>query len=406
MDRDADADADVVVVGAGAAGLSLALRLTDLAAHGHRPLSVILLEAPPGPLRPPDRTWCFWEAGRGDHDDLLAAQWDRLRVTAPDGRPAEGRPSPLRYKMLRSAAFQEAADRTLAARPGLRRQQVTVASLRDAGEGAVVTGTGADGRPVLLRARWAFDSRPPRALPPARTALLQHFRGWFVRTRTPAFDPYVAQLMDFRTPQPARGLSFGYVLPLSSTEALVEYTQFSPAVLPAPAAYDRELRHYCEHVLRLGPLTVTATEEGVIPMTDARFPRRTGRAVVRIGAAGGATRPSTGYTFAAIQRQTRAIDAALRAGRDPGALPGPHRRRSLAMDAVLLRALATGRVDGARFFTDLFRSVPAERLLRFLDGATSPYEDLAIGLRTPVRPMLLSLLELPLLPRRPPRPRP
>lgn len=70
------------------------------------------------------------------------------------------------------------------------------------------------------------------------------------------------------------------------------------------------------------------------------------------------------------------------------------------MDAVLLRALDTGRVDGPRFFTDLFRRTPAAQVLRFLDGASTPLEGLRIGLRCPVGPMLRSAVELPLLPRR------
>lgn len=70
------------------------------------------------------------------------------------------------------------------------------------------------------------------------------------------------------------------------------------------------------------------------------------------------------------------------------------------MDAVLLRALDSGRVDGAEFFTGLFRTVPMERLLRFLDGRSRLWEDLSIGLRTPVLPMLRTAVELPLLPRR------
>jgi hypothetical protein len=55
-----------------------------------------------------------------------------------------------------------------------------------------------------------------------------------------------------------------------------------------------------------------------------------------------------------------------------------------------------------RTLTDLFRRVPPERLLRFLDGDTSPWEEWSIGLRTPVGPMLRTAMELPFLPRRPP----
>ncbi len=69
------------------------------------------------------------------------------------------------------------------------------------------------------------------------------------------------------------------------------------------------------------------------------------------------------------------------------------------MDAVLLRALERGRVDGAAFFTGLFRQLPAAALLRFLDGESGPAQALAVGLRTPVGPMLRTAAELPRLPR-------
>ncbi|WP_055590832.1 lycopene cyclase family protein [Streptacidiphilus griseoplanus] len=395
--------ADVAVVGAGAAGLSLTRRLSRSAATG-RECSVVLIEAPPGPLRPPRRTWCFWEDEHGEYDRAVTASWPALRVHGPEGRAVVGRPAPLRYKMIRSDVFDELLTAELALRPLVRRVEATVQGVRDVPGGAEVRGTMPDGAPLAVRARWVFDSRPPGSLPPARTTLLQHFRGWFVRTSRPAFDPQVADLMDFRTPQPARGLSFGYVLPTGPCEALVEYTEFSPAALTADA-YEAALLHYTQEILALGPLQVTAAETGVIPMTDAVFGRRAGRSVFRIGAAGGATRPSTGYTFAAVQRQTRAVADALRRGRPP--VPPPaHSARSRAMDAVLLRALDSRRVDGALFFSRLFHQVPTERLLRFLDGRTRLHEDLAIGLRTPVLPMLRTAAELPWLPRRQPTVRP
>ncbi len=392
-------DADVVIVGAGAAGLCLAHQLRSPAA-GPRPPSVVLLDAPPGPLRPPPRTWCFWEGERGDHDDAVSAVWRRLRVHGPDGRRVEGRPAPLRYKRIRSEELTASVLGRLTGRPGFRLLRAAVDRVRDVPGGAEVRGVRADGGPLVLRARWAYDSRPPDRLPAARTTLLQHFRGWFVRTARPAFDPRVAELMDFRTPQPADGLSFGYVLPTGECEALVEYTEFSPAVLDA-AGYEAALRRYVGEVLRLGEYRITGVEQGVIPMTDGRFPRRAGASVFRIGTAGGATRPATGYTFAAVQRQSRAVAAAFRAGRVP-VPPPPHTPRHRAMDAVLLRALAGGKVAGAELLWRLFAGVPTARLLRFLDGETRLWEDLSIGLHTPVRPMLFAAAGLPLHPRRVP----
>lgn len=387
-------DADVVIVGAGAAGLALAEELTAPAFRG---LTLLLIDAPAGPLRPPARTWCFWEAARGRYDAVLTASWERLRVTGRDGEHVLGRTAPLRYKMLRSAAFEELVGARLS-RAGAGRVEAVVEEVRDVPGGGAVHGRDADGNSRAWHGRWVFDSRPRTPLPPARTTLVQHFQGWFVRTARPAFDAGTADWMDFRTPQPAHGLSFGYVLPLGPREALVEYTEFSRAPLDG-ARYDEALRHYTADVLGLDAPAVTATERGAIPMTDGRFPRRAGRSVFRIGTAGGATRPSTGYTFTAVRRQSRRIARALAAGRPP-VPPAPYSVRARAMDAALLRALDTGRVDGAEFFTGLFRAVPTARLLRFLDGGTGLLEDLGIGLRTPVGPMLRTVAELPLLPRR------
>ncbi|MEV5726286.1 MULTISPECIES: lycopene cyclase family protein [Streptomyces] len=391
-------ETEVAVLGAGAAGLSLAHRL---AGHvpGARTLSVVLVDAPPGPLRPPPRTWCFWESGRGRFDAALRAEWRRLRVRPPWGAPVEGDIAPLRYKMIRSDDFEYLVGRDLARSPNVRRLEATVETVEDVPAGAHVQVKAPDGSGRVLRARWVFDSRPPGSLPAARTTLLQHFHGWFVRTARPVFDVRAVELMDFRTPQPADGLSFGYVLPLGSHEALVEYTEFSPRPLTSDG-YESAVRQYADEVLRLGEARIVATETGVIPMTDAPMPRQVGASVFRIGAAGGATRPASGYTFAGVQRQTRAVASALRQGRRP-APPVPHSARSRAMDAVLLRALDSGRVDGPALFCRLFARVPMGRLLRFLDGRTRLYEDLSIGLRTPAGPMLRSAVELPWLPRRP-----
>ncbi|MFF4324443.1 lycopene cyclase family protein [Streptomyces sp. NPDC001568] len=385
----------MTIVGAGAAGLSLAARLAGSPSCSGFGPRVLVVEAPPGPLRSPERTWCFWEAGGGAYDDVLETSWDRLRVYGPDGTVVDRSLGALRYKMLRSGRFEEAMFERLRG-SGVVVRQLAVERVTDIGDEAVVWGRDATGAVSVLRSGLVFDSRPPRRLPAARTTLLQHFRGWFVRTSKPVFDPRSAILMDFRLPQPVRGLAFGYVLPTSCHDALVEYTEFSPAALDE-AAYQRALSHYCGNVLKLGEYVVDEQEQGVIPMSDGRLPRRHAGRVFPIGAAGGATRPSTGYTFAAIQRHSLHLARAVRAGRSPARVPSPHARRARSMDAVLLRALDTGRVDGAQFFTRLFSSVPAERVLRFLDGDTSVWEDVNVGLRTPAVPMLRSLLELPLL---------
>ena len=361
--------AEVAVVGAGAAGLGLAVRL---AAQRHS--GVVLVQAPEPA---PDRTWCSWQRRPVLWADAVAHRWPAATVTGPDGVVQRLELAPYRYEMVRSRDFERWAGERL---DGVERVTATVEAVEDGPESATVVGDG-----LRLQARWVVDTRPQPPARAGRTALLQHFRGWTVRTADDVFDPSVAGLMDFRTPQPPGGVAFGYVLPTSPREALVEHTLFTRQ---AEADYDAALRHWTRD---LPPFEVTAVEHGVIPMTDAPFPGRVGRRVLRIGAAGGATRPSTGYTFTAAQRQAADVAAALAAGRDPGP-PRAWPRRHLAMDAVLLRALDRGRLDGARFFADLFARHPVDRVLRFLDGESSPREELAVMAASPRGGMLRALL--------------
>jgi lycopene beta-cyclase len=367
--------AEVVVVGAGAAGLGLAVRLAAQGTPG-----VVLVQSPEPA---PERTWCTWQRGPVDWAGAVSHRWYGVEVHHPDGRALSLPLGTHRYEVVRSPDYERWARTRLA---GVQQVTARVDAVEDGALGAVVRGD--DG--LAITARWVVDTRPAAPARPGRTALLQHFRGWFVRTAVDTFDPAVAGLMDFRVPQPRHGVAFGYVLPTSPREALVEHTTFSREVLD-DAGYDAALRQYVTEVLGLPPFEVLQVEQGAIPMTDAPFARRAGRRVLRIGAAGGATRPSTGYTFTAAQRQAAGVADALAAGRDPEPPPA-YPRRHLAMDAVLLRALDTGRLDGSAFFADLFVRHPVERVLRFLDGSTTVPEELAIMASAPALPMLRSTL--------------
>jgi lycopene beta-cyclase len=366
--------AEVVVVGAGAAGLGLAVRLAALGLPG-----VVLVQSPE---RTPERTWCSWQRGPVDWAGAVSHRWYTASVIGPDAVEQRLPLGPYRYEMVRSRDYERWAGARL---DGMSRVAAAVERVDDGEQHAVVRGDGLE-----LAARWVFDTRPMPPARPGRHPLLQHFRGLFVRTTTDAFEPDVAGLMDFRVPQPLGGVAFGYVLPTSVRTALVEYTEFTREALD-DAGYDAALRHYVGAVLDLPSFEVVDVENGAIPMTDAPFPRRAGRRVFRLGAAGGATRPSTGYTFSSAQRQAEAVAVALREGRDPEPPPA-YPRRHLAMDALLLRALDTGRLDGAAFFADLFDRHPVDRVLRFLDGGSSPREELAVMASAPRVPMLRSLL--------------
>lgn len=368
---------DVAIIGAGGAGLSLVaaldrlLNAADVADHVETP-SVVLID--PVHRRDDDRTWCFWDDGLSPIEPAVHRAWNAVSVV--DRRGGERRYSlgDLRYVMVRSSDFYALAD-DAAARLGAVRIPVAVDEVHDGQERVTVRAGGEE-----VKARWVFDSRPVEPRRAARTQLLQHFRGWKVRFNHRALNPQVPVLMDFSVPQPQRGTAFGYVLPDDEFTGLVEYTQFSQDVL-APRAYDDALAAYLVERWGSGGVpgtyTVEGIEDGVIPMTDAVFSRRAGNRIYRIGTAGGATRPSTGYAFATMQRQATVMARAILAGRRP-LPPRPHRRWHRWADAVMLRALDRGYVEGADLFPALFASGRADRVLRFMDGSAGLWSDLSV----------------------------
>ena len=190
------------------------------------------------------------------------------------------------------------------------------------------------------------------------------------------FDPAVATLMDFRIEQ-AGGTRFVYVLPLDARRALVEFTIFSRALLPR-RDYAPMLRSYIERQLGIADFAIAHEEFGVIPMSDALFIRRPSPNVMRIGTAGGASKPSTGYTFLRTQRQARRITESLRTADTPFFAEPRAEWRYRLFDRILLAVLDQPQPGGATVFARLFARNPPARIFRFLDEETNIFEDLAL----------------------------
>ncbi|MFC4452922.1 lycopene cyclase family protein [Deinococcus sonorensis] len=358
---------DDIILGGGAAGLSLLYHLRR-AGLGER--RVLLIDRGDGAGL--ERTWCYWERGDGPYEAALSRTWshvwlnDEQQLRRLDIRP-------YRYKLLEGGAFGAWLAPWLDHQPHLTRLSGEVQRVETVPGGVCVW---VDGQPH--HGRWAYNSLGGVPAPqPGYHHLLQHFRGWEIETPHAAFDAGAATFMDFRVPQGGPGdLRFVYVLPRDSRRALVEYTAFSPELLPV-ADYDAGIRHHLDAVLGLSSYTVHRTEQGVIPMTDQPFPVRRGR-IIQIGTAGGMSKPSTGYTFQRIQRHSRQLAGQLARRGHPLLPPGGSRRHAW-MDSVMLRALATGQ-EGPAFFGSLFDRNPAERVLRFLDESSRLSQDLALML--------------------------
>ena len=94
--------ADYIIIGAGASGLLLAYRMANDSFFDSTSIIIIDKEKNKGN----DRTWCYWEEGEGEWDDVLHKTWHKIYF----GSEWFSKEFPLeayRYKMIRSKAFYD-----------------------------------------------------------------------------------------------------------------------------------------------------------------------------------------------------------------------------------------------------------------------------------------------------------
>jgi len=326
-----------------------------------------------------DRTWCFWERTENNpFEEIVYRKWQKLNFFGTDFT-RQYELSNYFYKMIRGIDFYDFLHAKLHANSNIRFLYASVKHMEDQPAGATVTTS--EG---VFTGKYVFDStfRPDFKHPGAHF-LLQHFKGWVLTTPTPQFDPVCATLHDFRTDQHGDEARFFYLLPFSPTQALVEYTLFSPQLLPQEQ-YDAELRGYISEKLGLTAYTINEEEFGVIPMSDAPVSPQSGRHIMRIGTAGGYVRPSTGYTFARTQRYLQKIVRQLEESGQPVGHTAWFDKRFGLYDSIMLNVLTRKRYSGAAFFNGLYRNNPIERIFDFLDEQSHPLDELRLMATVPL----------------------
>ncbi len=369
-------DYDIIIIGAGAAGLSLAAELVESSWYDRK---ILLID--PDLKEKNDRTWCFWSKDGAGVQPIAYRMWDQLAFHHP-GYTAIFDLTPYRYWMLRGIDFYESTRQKLARYSNVTWKQARVSRVQDQPHFATVQ-VGND----HLTAEWVFDSRPPELEidPKKYHYLKQHFKGWVVSSEEEVFSPGAPTLFDFRTPQ-FKQMRFFYVLPFDAKTALVEYTLFSADLLKEEE-YDAALRVYLQDVLKVESFQVMEEERGVIPMSDQPLPRRLGRHVMAIGTRGGRVKPSSGYAFLRIQKDSKAITHSLETIGSPFYSEQKVWRYPI-FDRIMLQVMYRSGDQMATIFTRLFQRNTIERIFRFLDEEGSFWQDLRLISSLPWAPFL------------------
>lgn len=370
---------DYIITGSGASGLMLAYRMAKDSFFDNASILIIDKEKKTSN----DRTWCFWENDKGEWDDLVYKSWNKILF---DSRPYK-KTIPLQsytYKMIRSAKFYEKLWNFIETKNNISFIKANVTSISDTEEAAFVETSTGQYRAVKLLNSVDLDQKHTHQ--EEYPVLLQHFTGWFIKTKKNIFDDSVATFMDFTVDQ-KMNTRFMYVLPVSANKALFEYTLFSKDVL-SKEEYERELQKYLE-LNSITEYTIIEKEKGIIPMTSFKFWQDNSKNILNIGTVGGWTKASTGYTFKNTSKKTIQLIAFLKTENDFTNFR--KKTRFWFYDLLMLDVLANHNHLGSNLFSTLFQRNSLKNVFRFLDEETSFIEDLRIMLSMPPLRFIIAL---------------
>ena len=377
-------DVDLLIVGGGCAGLSLAMQLTRF--DERIPKTLILEQRA---RYENDRTWCFWGDENTPFASLARHRWRAVSVANSDKSVrVECGISP--YRMLASEHFYNAATAALSKTSRIQLQmdsQLLSEPRFQDGLWHVETSNGA------LSSAMVVDTRPAAPVASDAALMWQSFAGQEIECLLPVFEPDCVELMSFSTASPDR-VAFTYVLPISSTRALVEFTVF--AVRPQSAqSLSAGLAAAIEQRVKGAAFAVLRSEQGVLPMglapaISALAEHDKPSTYVRVGLFAGAARPATGYAFQRIQRWAAHCAARIADGRPPV----EHAKDPwllARMDRMFLNVLKRQPQLAPQMFVDLFGRAESQRVIRFLSDEARHADYAAIVLAMPFGPFLRQL---------------
>ncbi|HJS52927.1 MAG TPA: lycopene cyclase family protein [Chitinophagaceae bacterium] len=374
---------DFIFLGAGCASLSIIMRMIRSGKFAEKKILLIDKE----PKTKNDRTWCFWEKQDGFFEAIVHQKWDTISFLS-DSFSSDMNITPYQYKMIRGIDFYRYCFHEIEQQKNIDifYGEVTQALVHK--EGITIH---INGEMLNLDHAIIFNSILPKETNvPGTIKLLQHFKGWVIETSQASFDPRKAIFMDFRVGQ-KDDTTFAYLLPLSKTKALVEYTLFSKEILE-DAMYETELKKYVENILQLKEYQVTEKEFGVIPMTNRKFSFYENSYHYNIGTAGGQTKASSGFTFQFILKQSQFVVDSLLKGNSLQQIPSTPKRFRF-YDNTLLHILYHRKLQGKEIFSRIFAKNDPLHVLRFLDNESSLTDELKIISTLPALPFLKAVFK-------------
>ena len=331
-----------------------------------------------------DRTWCFWD-NSSLFDEIVVKKWD-VALFADKNFKRKLDLNPYQYKMLRGLDFYNLVFDLISKQKNIHFLHQKVLDFEDSENQCTVK---TETENYTCNKIFNSISNPNLLKNQTKYPLLQqHFIGWFIKFKEVIFDKNCATFMDFSIEQKGN-TRFMYVLPTSSTEALLEYTLFSQDLLPI-AEYENEIENYIRK-LGISDYQIIEKEQGNIPMTSYKFWENNTKNIVNIGSAGGWTKASTGFTFKNVTKKSKALVNFISSETDFSKF---HKTDKFWFyDLLFIDVLYKNNELGAQIFASLFKKGNPTLIFRFLDEETTFSEDIKVMLKCPTFPFVKAVFK-------------
>ncbi|OXB25446.1 lycopene cyclase [Flavobacterium tructae] len=375
---------DYIFTGTGLAALMTVYKMVLSGNFAHK--SVLLLDQ--DSKKTNDRTWCFWEKEDSVWSQIVLKKWDSA-LFANENFKRDLNLKPYQYHQIRGLDFYDFVFEELSKHSSITFSNEKVTNINEL-ETHVFVGSEENRYTCnyLLNSIYTSSTALSQMKYPV---LQQHFVGWYVKTEKEVFNPKQATFMDFSVEQKGN-TRFMYVLPVSKTEALVEYTLFSEKLL-STAEYENEIQIYLEKQ-GIEQYDIVEKEQGSIPMTCYPFWKKNTKRVLNIGTAGGWTKASTGYTFKSADKKSTDLVEFLYSSTSIKMISFHKRSRFWFYDLLLLDILYRHNELGRGVFSSLFKKGDPQLIFKFLDEETSLIEDVKVILKCPKVPFIKALFRV------------
>ncbi|TAG89065.1 MAG: hypothetical protein EAZ20_07295 [Bacteroidetes bacterium] len=382
---------DFIFNGGGVAALSLAMYMNENLFFADK--KILIIESQKKDKN--DKTFSFWTTDESFFEKIVHKQWKKIAFLHPKFEKNIDI-FPYVYKTIRAIDFYQYCQNNLK-----KNKNITFLSTKSHIYGSTPSCAWVQTDAGNFEAQWLFNSVPNAGSTKKIIKkkpyhyYLQHFKGWIIHTKKDVFDVETATFMDFRLPQKKGEASFMYLLPTSKNESLVEYTIFGQNIF-THEIYEAEIKNYIHNFLHLqeNEYEIKETEFGVIPMFDEPFVQKESSFVMNIGAAGGATKASTGYTFQNIQKESQKIIASLMTNSTPFYANSWLEKRFSLYDSMLLEVMQSQQLNGADIFQMMFEKHLPTKIFRFLDNESNFLEELQIMASVPSFPFVKAFFNL------------